>query len=64
SLACSSVLLVLIALAAAAPVASPDDGPVVPLPGPGETLFGYFQRLVSNVPFVGGLPTMLGVGGK
>ncbi|KAJ1926766.1 hypothetical protein FBU59_007288 [Linderina macrospora] len=58
------VLFVLFAFTMASPIAAPDDGTVIPLPGPGETLFGYFQRLVENVPFVSGVPKMLGVGGK
>ncbi|KAJ1950352.1 hypothetical protein EC988_004421 [Linderina pennispora] len=44
-----------------APAPPASDGSVIPLPGPGETLFGYLDRLLKNLPFIGNLLPMLGV---
>ncbi|PIA17557.1 hypothetical protein COEREDRAFT_80537 [Coemansia reversa NRRL 1564] len=34
--------------------------PVLPLPAPGETLFSYLDRLLSNLPLLGNLLEGLG----
>ncbi|KAJ2545764.1 hypothetical protein EV175_005799 [Coemansia sp. RSA 1933] len=37
-----------------------DDGPVLPLPAPGETLLAFLDRLLANLPLLGKLLEGLG----